>query len=234
MSLTFLEDFFFFCVCLCVCWGVGGRWTLSRMFHLYRADRSSKENRKTRGKTTWPSISRTWLSHMSPERGPNHSYEKPNELRVSSLIYWATGACLFWRKSMDRHFTADKIHFRSMQTNLHALVIVNGACNSPSFITVGSGSSVKPSVKPTNLQTVTGYVCILVCRYESGVFCFCNLTGWNLILLSDPKASSKSDRKSLGIRSVNKMANIFCDCPEDCWWFELISSGMDNVICSGE
>ena len=39
---------------------------LSRISHLYRADRSSKvgENRRTRGKTTWPSVSRTWLSHI--------------------------------------------------------------------------------------------------------------------------------------------------------------------------
>ena len=38
--------------------------TLSRIFLLYRADRSSKvgENRRTRGKTTRPSVSRTWLS----------------------------------------------------------------------------------------------------------------------------------------------------------------------------
>ena len=37
-------------------------------------------------KNTWPSISRTWLSHMWPERGLNHSSEKPNGVRVSSLI----------------------------------------------------------------------------------------------------------------------------------------------------
>ena len=62
---------------------------LSRIFHLYRADRSSKvgENRRTLGITTWPSASWTWLSHMWPERGSNHSGEKPNGLRVSSLIH---------------------------------------------------------------------------------------------------------------------------------------------------
>ena len=62
---------------------------LSRIFHLYRADRSSKvgENRRTRRKTTWPSVSRTWLSHIWPERGWNHSGEKPNGLRVNSLIH---------------------------------------------------------------------------------------------------------------------------------------------------
>ena len=62
---------------------------LSRIFHLYRADRSSKvgENRSTRRKTTWPSVSRTWLSHIWPERGSNHSDEKPNGLRVNSLIH---------------------------------------------------------------------------------------------------------------------------------------------------
>ena len=62
---------------------------LSRIFHLYRADRSSKvgENRSTRRKTTWPSVSRTWLSHIWPELGSNHSGEKPNGLRVNSLIH---------------------------------------------------------------------------------------------------------------------------------------------------
>ena len=43
---------------------------LSRIFHLYRADRSSKvgENRRTRGKTIRPSISRAWLSHVTRAR----------------------------------------------------------------------------------------------------------------------------------------------------------------------
>ena len=59
---------------------------LSKIFHLYRADRSSKvgENQRTWGKTTWPSISRNLLSHMWPERGSNHSGEKPNGLRVNT------------------------------------------------------------------------------------------------------------------------------------------------------
>ena len=39
------------------------------------------------GKTTWPSISRTWLSHMWPEGGSNDSSEKPNGLRVSQLSH---------------------------------------------------------------------------------------------------------------------------------------------------
>ena len=62
---------------------------LSRIFHLYRADRSSKvgENWRTWRKTTWPSVSRTWLSHIWPKRGSNHSGEKPNGLRVNSLIH---------------------------------------------------------------------------------------------------------------------------------------------------
>ena len=77
---------------------------LSRIFHLYRADRSSKvgENRKTRRKTTWPSVSRTWLSHIWPERGSNHSGEKPNGLKILSLeitVYevavWLTAYCIF-------------------------------------------------------------------------------------------------------------------------------------------
>ena len=36
-------------------------------------------------KTNWPSVSRTWLSHMWPKRGSNHSGEKPNGLRVTLL-----------------------------------------------------------------------------------------------------------------------------------------------------
>ena len=47
------------------------------------------------GKTTWPSISSTWLSQMWPEWGSNHSGEKPNGLRVSSLIHQAMGAACF-------------------------------------------------------------------------------------------------------------------------------------------
>ena len=62
---------------------------LSRIFHLYRADRSSKvgENRRTWGKNTWLPLSRTWLSHVWPERGSNHSGEKPNGLGVNSPIH---------------------------------------------------------------------------------------------------------------------------------------------------
>ena len=78
------DDFFFFFFFFDL-----GFTALSRIFHLYRADRSSKvgENRRTRRKTTWPSVSRTWLSHIWPERGSNHSGEKPNGLRVNSLIH---------------------------------------------------------------------------------------------------------------------------------------------------
>ena len=69
--------------------GGGGVWALSRIFYLYRAYCSSKvrENRRTRRKTTWPSVSRPWLSHIWPERGSNHSGKKPNGLRVNSLIH---------------------------------------------------------------------------------------------------------------------------------------------------
>ena len=78
--LIFFFFFFFFDL---------GFTALSRIFHLYRADRSLKvgENRRTRRKTTWPSVSRTWLSHIWPELGSNHSGEKPNGLRVNSLIH---------------------------------------------------------------------------------------------------------------------------------------------------
>ena len=40
------------------------------------------KNRRTRRKTTWPSVSRTWLSHIWPELGSNHSSEKPNGLTL--------------------------------------------------------------------------------------------------------------------------------------------------------
>ena len=77
---TFVVHFFFFFFDLDFT-------ALSRIFHLYQADCSSKvgENR-TRGKTTWPSVSRTWLSHMWPEWCLNHSGEKPNKLSVNSPI----------------------------------------------------------------------------------------------------------------------------------------------------
>ena len=41
------------------------------------ANPSSKvaKNRRTLGKTAWPSINRTWLSHMRPEQGSNHNGE---------------------------------------------------------------------------------------------------------------------------------------------------------------
>ena len=81
-----LSEFFFFFFFFFLDLGFTA---LSRIFHLYRAGRSSKvgENRRTRRKTTWPSVSRTWLSHIWPEPGSNHSGEKPNGLRVNSLIH---------------------------------------------------------------------------------------------------------------------------------------------------
>ena len=56
-NFFFFFFFFFFDI---------GFMAFSRIFHLYRADRLSEvgENQRTRGKITWPSISRTWLSHM--------------------------------------------------------------------------------------------------------------------------------------------------------------------------
>ena len=79
---VFFFFFFFFFFYL-------GFMAISRIFHLYQADRSSKmgENQRTRGKTTWPSVSRTWLTHMWPQRGWNHSGEKPNGLGVNSPIH---------------------------------------------------------------------------------------------------------------------------------------------------
>ena len=90
-SLPFSELFFFFIFFLFFYFGFT---VLSRIFHFYQADYSSKagENERTLGRTTRPSVSRTSLSHMWPERGSNHSCEKTNGLRVSSLIHQATGA----------------------------------------------------------------------------------------------------------------------------------------------
>ena len=63
------------------------------------ADSSPKvgKNRRTQGKTTWPSVSRTWLSHMWPERGSNHSGEKPNELsQLSYPLGYGGPLCSHW------------------------------------------------------------------------------------------------------------------------------------------
>ena len=43
-------------------------------------------NSENLGKNIWLPLSRTWLSHMWPERGSNHSGEKPNGLGVNSSI----------------------------------------------------------------------------------------------------------------------------------------------------
>ena len=78
---------------------------LSRIFHLYRADRSSKvgENRRTRRKTTWPSVSRTWLSHIWPERGSNKDLRwipSPAKSEVTVLEYlWQLGDYRLWKVS---------------------------------------------------------------------------------------------------------------------------------------
>ena len=74
LNPTFIQYYYFFLLELTA---------LLRIFHLCRADRSSKvgENRKPGEKPTWPSVSRR-LSRMWPERGSNHSGEKLNELRV--------------------------------------------------------------------------------------------------------------------------------------------------------
>ena len=87
-------------VCVCVCFDDFsflfdlGFMSLSRIFHLYRADCSSKvgENRSTRGKTTWPSVSRTRLSHMWPERDSNHSCEKWWKFSIS--LYYKYFVCI--------------------------------------------------------------------------------------------------------------------------------------------
>ena len=75
-SLFFFCFFFFYLAFM----------ALSRIFRLYWANRSGK-NWRTRGKTTCPIVSRTWLSHMWPEQCSNHSSEKPNGLRVNSPIH---------------------------------------------------------------------------------------------------------------------------------------------------
>ena len=38
-------------------------------------------------KTTWPSVSKAWLSHKPPKRGSNHSGEKLNGLKVNTPIH---------------------------------------------------------------------------------------------------------------------------------------------------
>ena len=59
---------------------------------------SSSKVGKNRRKNTWPSISRTWLSHMWPELGGNPSGEKTNRLRIISPIHEAVGAR--WRSGV--------------------------------------------------------------------------------------------------------------------------------------
>ena len=104
---------------------------LSRIFHLYRADRSSKvgENRRTRGKTTWPSVSKTWLSHMWPERGLNHSNEKPNGLRVNSPIHQAMGVRPDYGKHLIKGIWANTA-FITKYSSLTSPLIVLKNCES--------------------------------------------------------------------------------------------------------
>ena len=99
-SHVLLQIFFFFIIFFFFYLGFTA---LSIIFHLYRTDHSSKvgENRRTREQTTWPSVSRTWLSHMWPERGSNHSGEKPNGLRELSYPL-GYGAPLLLEKEMDK------------------------------------------------------------------------------------------------------------------------------------
>ena len=58
---------------------------LSRIFHIYQADHSSKvgENWRNWGKTTWPSVSKTWLSH-DPSEARTTTVRNP-----SVLYYWS-------------------------------------------------------------------------------------------------------------------------------------------------
>ena len=85
-NIWFCGDFFFFFDL--------GFMALSRIFHLYWADHSSKvgKNRRTWRKTTWPSVSRTWLSHVRLEQGSNHSdvMEKWEKYLSGHLSYLAT------------------------------------------------------------------------------------------------------------------------------------------------
>ena len=58
------------------------------------------------GKTTGPSVSRSWLSIMQPEKGSNHSGEKPDGLK--SLKYWNLFIKLYIRsKVLCCHFYSD-------------------------------------------------------------------------------------------------------------------------------
>ena len=82
-TLFFFFFFFFFLFVCFFCGGGGGarRWWGGlkpfQEYFTYQANLSSKvgENRRTLGKTAWPSINRTWLSDMRPEQGSNHNGE---------------------------------------------------------------------------------------------------------------------------------------------------------------
>ena len=68
-------------------------------------------------KITWPSVCRTWVSHMSPERGSNHNGERHNGLRVNSYQHsWL-------RNVMSRYVRKDHMRPAKIQISLHIRAI---------------------------------------------------------------------------------------------------------------
>ena len=95
-----LDDFFFFFFFWSGFYGPFKNISLIASRSFIKSERKPefiKSERKPENpgkKSTWPSVSRTWVSHMSPERGSNHNGERHNGLRVNSPINCATGARL--------------------------------------------------------------------------------------------------------------------------------------------
>ena len=88
LHTLYLHKDYFQCLCTFLFFFYLGFTALSRIFCLYCTNCSSKvaENRRIQGKTTWPSVSRVWLSHMWLEWGSNHSSEKP-KLVYLHIVY---------------------------------------------------------------------------------------------------------------------------------------------------
>ena len=81
------------------------------------------------GKTIWPSVSRTWLSHMWPELGSNHSGEKPNGLRVLSTRLRGPAEDVIW--SFFFLFFSSGSHFVQPSRTIRAILVEDLQRNNP-------------------------------------------------------------------------------------------------------
>ena len=81
------------------------------------------ENQRTRGKSTWPSVSRTWLSYMWPEWGSNYSIEKP---KIKSQLSYPLGyrGLQFITKTRLYDFNPLKPHFYIVKLGFTGVYII--------------------------------------------------------------------------------------------------------------